>query len=131
MNNKTKSEKFRGLSITSLVTGILAFTASLALVWPGSYSIIDFIFLSENVNMALREYTLFFQISQGFVIGLLVTAIVCGSIDLRRIKAGRYSRKGRGFDIAGIVLGVISPIFPILVFLIMIVIYELSTGSSY
>ena len=36
--------------------------------------------------------------------GLPIAALICGSIDLKRIKAGRYSRKGRGFDIAGIVL---------------------------
>jgi hypothetical protein len=41
------------------------------------------------------------------IFGLPITAIVCNSIDLKRIQAGRYSRKGRGFDIAGIVLGVI------------------------
>ena len=37
--------------------------------------------------------------------GLPISAIVCGSIDLKRIRKGIYSRKGKGFDIAGIVLG--------------------------
>jgi hypothetical protein len=41
------------------------------------------------------------------IFGLSITAIVCGSIDLKKIQSGRYSRKGRVFDIAGIVLGVI------------------------
>ena len=29
----------------------------------------------------------------------------CGGIDFKRIKADIYTRKGRGFDITGIVLG--------------------------
>ena len=37
--------------------------------------------------------------------GLPIAAIVCGSIDLKRIKAGRYSNKGKGLDITGIVFG--------------------------
>lgn len=49
-------------------------------------------------------------------LGLSIAAVVCGSIDLKRIKAGRYSNKGRGFDIAGIVLGGI----PILIFLVFV-----------
>jgi len=39
------------------------------------------------------------------VFGLVIAAIVCGSIDLKKIKAGLYSNKGKGFDITGIVLG--------------------------
>ena len=46
-------------------------------------------------------------LTAGFVscFGLPISAIVCGSIDLKRIKKGIYSRKGKGFDITGIALG--------------------------
>ena len=37
--------------------------------------------------------------------GLPIAAIVCGSIDLKKIKAGLYSNKGKGLEITGIVLG--------------------------
>jgi hypothetical protein len=49
-----------------------------------------------------------------FGIGLPVAAIVCGSIDLNRIKLGRYSNKGRGLDITGIVLGSVFIIIELL-----------------
>ena len=40
-----------------------------------------------------------------YVICLPLPAIVCGSIDLKRIRTGRYSNKGKSLDIVGIVLG--------------------------
>jgi len=83
MDNKIKSEKYRKLSIAALVTGILAFSPFFLQLGP-------------------IQFMLF---------GLPITAVVCGSIDLKRIQAGRYSRKGRGFDIAGIVLGGIPILF--------------------
>ena len=45
------------------------------------------------------------------ILGLSIVAVVCGSIDLKRIKAGLYSKKGKGFDIAGMVLGGIFILF--------------------
>ena len=86
MDNKSKSEKFRKLSIAALVCGILVFSPFLLQLGP----------------------------IQPMLWGLPIAAVVCGSIDLKRIKAGLYSRKGRGFDIAGIVLGGI-PILYVLV----------------
>jgi hypothetical protein len=44
-------------------------------------------------------------------LSLSITAVVCGSIDLKRIKAGLYSKKGKGFDITGIVLGGVIILF--------------------
>lgn len=38
-------------------------------------------------------------------IGLPLMAIICGSIDLKRIKIGYYNNKGNGLSITGIVLG--------------------------
>lgn len=86
MNNKIKSEKYRKLSIAALVTGILVYS----LVIPLLFS-------------SLLLPTILFPIFSPIILGLSIAAVVCGSIDLKKIKAGRYNNKGRGFDIAGIV----------------------------
>jgi hypothetical protein len=92
MNNKSNPEKYRKLPIASLITGILPYIC-VPLMW--------FIFEIKrvNVNEIIISILLF------AVFGLAIAAIVCGSIDLNRIKRGQYSSKGKGFDIAGTVLG--------------------------
>ena len=47
----------------------------------------------------------------------LITAIICRSIDLKRMKAGLYSKKGKNFDIAGIILGGASILLFVLMYL--------------
>jgi len=101
MDNKAKSEKFRKLSITSLVAGILTYS---------------YIYLIPRFLVPLVLYLRNF-ISQESIIasivassvfvftGLPIAAVVCGSIDLKRIKSNLYSNKGKGIDITGIVLG--------------------------
>lgn len=94
-NVKAKKEKFRGLSISALVTGILSLT-------------IGILFLP--FNYLFEQSTIYQNVVSGVIapvigFGLIVAAIVCGSIDLKRIRSGLYGRKGKGFDIAGIVLG--------------------------
>ncbi|MBE3114694.1 MAG: copper resistance protein NlpE N-terminal domain-containing protein [Actinobacteria bacterium] len=102
MNNKVKSEKFRILPITSLVTGILGFgIAYLLLFFVFHYYGFGFGF----ENFIPEEFIMIFYLSF-MVISLPITAIVCGSIDLKRIKAGLFrSKVFKGMDIAGIVLG--------------------------
>jgi hypothetical protein len=99
MNNEIKSEKYRRLSIAALVTGILAFAP---------------IFISTQLIDIMARFIPFFMSNVivllfailGFVLyGLPIAAIVCGSIDLKGIKQGRYNNKGKGIDITGIVLG--------------------------
>ena len=97
MNNKTKSEKFRKLSITALVTSILAYLIL-------AFSLVLSTFLSPDILSSLI-WDIVIILNLGAALGLSITAVVCGSIDLKRIKAGRYSNKGRGFDITGIVGG--------------------------
>ena len=94
MNNKIKSEKYRKLSVAALITGILA------------------------VGLGIPAY--FFPIFLIAALRLSIAAVVCGSIDLKRIKAGRYSNKSMRFDLTGIVLGVI----PILALLVFIMLFE-------
>ncbi len=97
MNNKIKSEKYRKLSIASLVTGILTiistpligiFILGMAMSGPVGNSIITFIIFLLVIYSTLP-----------------ITAIVCGSIDLKKINAGLYSKNGRGMDITGITIG--------------------------
>ena len=71
MNNKPNQDRPSGLSIASLVTGILAML----------------------------------PLGSGLPLG--IAAIVCGAIDLNRIKAGKCCIAGKGMDIVGIVLGII------------------------
>ena len=109
MNNTVKSEKFRKLSIAALVTGILGYSLILIGMWfsINSYPGID-----------TGRLILNFTIIGIFGIFLPVAAIVCGSIDLKKIQAGLYSNKGRGLDITGIVLG--SILFLVMLFEIIV-----------
>lgn len=98
MNDKANPEKFRKLPIAALVTGILGYSLIIIFKWFS---------LTSYPGIDMGRLILNFTIIGIFGIGLPVAAIVCGSIDLSRIKAGRYSNKGRGFDIIGIVLGAV------------------------
>jgi len=93
MNDKIKSEKFRKLSITALVAGILGYSILLSGI------IIDRIPDNPSTRLIL--------IITGVILAICLpaAAIVCGSIDLKRIKEGHYSNKGKGSDITRIVLG--------------------------
>jgi len=94
MDNSIKKEKFRKLSIVALVTGILSFA------WiPFTHCEEIALILSEKCIVVLGYFFDF------YIICLSAAAIVCGIIDLKRIKAGLYSKKGKGLDMAGIVLG--------------------------
>ena len=98
MNNKAKSDKYRKLPITSLITGILSltiFSFPELQMWISCYLVTD-------------TQRLIFNFSVGIILGIIlpIIAIVCGSIDLKRIKKGLHKSKVfKGFDITGIVLG--------------------------
>ena len=95
MNDKARFGKYRGLSIASLVTGLLSVVSiSLIFRWSSSFHVI-------NLETLLTKLIIVFILG----IGLPLTAIICGSIDLKRIKAGRCNNKGKGLSITGIVLG--------------------------
>ena len=98
MDKEIKPEKYRKLPITSLITGILSYTIfsfpSLQM-WISRYPVTDTARLIINNS---------FGITLGVI--LPIVAIVCGSIDLKRSKAGLFRNKVfKGMDIAGIVLG--------------------------
>ena len=106
MNNKAKLEKYRGLSITALVTGLLT-AAAIPQIFRWSTNIPVY-----NLEELLIKLTTVFILA----IGLPLAAVITGSIDLKRIKTGRLSNKGKGFDITGIVLGAIFMIPGLLLF---------------
>ena len=95
----TSKEKHSGLSIASLINGILSFLLitgilSVALWW-----------VSPNLRLNIQITQIVF-LGIGGILGIV--GIVCGAVDLYRIWEGKSSVKGRGFDIAGIILAVLS-----------------------
>ena len=99
MNNKSNPEKYRKLPIAALITGILAFVCAIPFM-----EIVEY-FIGSSLDNFIPEELPFILILSFYVICLPIPAIVCGSIDLKRIRTGRYSNKGKSLDIAGIVLG--------------------------
>ncbi|MHB1346939.1 MAG: hypothetical protein ACYCXK_05545 [Candidatus Humimicrobiaceae bacterium] len=101
MNDEIKLPKYRKLSIVSLVTGIVSL--SLAVLYNFLWMVIANFLQKYVVDVGIMPYIILpFLLIR---LGLAIVAVVCGSIDLKKVKAGIYSKKGKGFDIAGIVLG--------------------------
>lgn len=102
MNNEIKPKNYRKLPITSLITGILSLTVfsfpALQMWFHKNYY---YLFTTDTRR-------LIFNFSVGIALGIMlpVVAIVCGSIDLIRIRKGLHrSKLLKSFDITGIVLG--------------------------
>ena len=98
MDNEIKSEKFRRLSIIALLTAVLAiiFIGISNFIWV---PIADLLYHFNQGGVMSYIIPSFF----GIAFSLAITSVICGSIDLKRIRAGIYSKKGKGLDIAGIV----------------------------
>lgn len=58
------------------------------------------------------------------ILWLGIVPIILGAVDLSRIKNGVASEKGRGFDIAGIVLGGLAVLFWIIFSIIWAVVFS-------
>jgi hypothetical protein len=54
------------------------------------------------------------------ILGLSIIPIILGAVDLNRIKNGLASAKGKGLDIAGIVLGAIAIVIWLIVSIVTI-----------
>jgi hypothetical protein len=95
--NIPKPERYRGLSIAALVMGLLGAAAIPQIFrWSSDFRVFDLNTLAAKLIIV-------------FILGIVLplSGIICGSIDLRRIKSGLYSREGRGFSITAIVLGAV------------------------
>ena len=111
MINSIKQEKYRGLSIVSLVTGI--FACGSLITFPGNFNTFSYSFI---YNFFPETYIYF--ILSFYVIFLSIPAIVCGSIDLKKIRAGLSSNKGFGLDLAGVLLGSVFTLFTCFIMLL-------------
>jgi len=60
------------------------------------------------------------------IFGLGIVPIILGAVDMSRIKNGAASEKGKGFDIAGIVLGSLGVLF----WIIFGIVSALAIGSA-
>ena len=95
-----KNEGKKNISILSIISLVLGFLSILIYWVGGAFGI------PEPLDI------ISFWLSG--VIG--ATAVVIGAIDLHRIKIGKSSVKGKGFDIAGIVLGAVGISLLVLLF---------------
>lgn len=114
MGNKNNQKKYSKLSIASLVTGILTYICMLPLYY----------LFEQNVFNEITEYIIYYL----FLPGLAIAAIVCGIVDIKRITRGQRSSKGKGFDIAGIVLG--SVFIFVFIYLFMIDLVDKINGEG-
>jgi len=107
MGTEVYYEKYRKLSIISLLTGIVAviFCSLYFLIW----ALFDDFLTSFVAGYRFMPYVMFSYVCIGAC--LTIAAVVIGSIDLNNIKAGTYSRKGKGFDMTGIIIGYILILF--------------------
>jgi hypothetical protein len=98
MDTSINTKEYINLPITSLVTGILSFAV---------FSLNAFGVLFSNYLTTDSAEKLFSAIFVSVLgLALPIVAIVCGSIDLVRIRKGIHrSKLFKAFDITGIVLG--------------------------
>lgn len=107
MDNETKIQKYRKLSVASLITGILA--VSFCIFYFLLWALFDDFLTSFVADYEFMSYIMFFYVCTG--ICLTIASVITGSIDLKRIKTGTYNSKGKGFDITGIILGSLLILF--------------------
>lgn len=102
MNNEAEKEKTGALPIAAKVTGLSGLL--LAIILLTVVLVVVFTVLNKNWNI---YNTPEFVISTSSII-LSLSGVICGAIDLKRIKTGKSGGKGRVFDIVGIVSGSIG-----------------------
>jgi hypothetical protein len=98
MNNLINSKKYQNFPITSFITGIVSLTVF-------SLKALKMLFSSYlNTDITSKIFSTIIVSVLG--LALPVVAIVCGSIDLLRIKKRLHSiAHFKAFDITGIILG--------------------------
>jgi len=104
----SSQKRHSGLSIISLVSGIISFLLITGIISVTLY------WVSPNLRLEMQILQIAFLVIGG-VIG--TAGIICGAVDLFRIREGGSSVKGKGFDIVGIILGVLGIAFVMLLIL--------------
>jgi len=107
VNAKAFHERYRKVSIIALITGILA--TFFCILYFTLWTLFDDFLTSLIANNEFVSYIIFTYVFVGIV--LTIATVITGSIDLKKIKRGNYSRKGEGFDITGIILGSLLMLF--------------------
>ncbi|MCJ7472935.1 MAG: hypothetical protein MUP02_09035 [Actinobacteria bacterium] len=102
MHEEAKKGETGALSIAAKVTGLSGLL--LAIILLTIVLVVVFTILNKNWDI---YNTPEFVISTSSII-LSISGVVCGVVDLIRIKKGKSSKKGRAFDIVGIVSGSIG-----------------------
>jgi hypothetical protein len=102
MNNEAKKEKTGALSIAAKATGLSGLL--LVMILLTVVLVVVFTILNKNWDIYNTPESI---ISTSSII-LSLSGVICGVIDLIRIKKGKSSKKGRVFDIVGIVSGSIG-----------------------
>jgi hypothetical protein len=114
MNDRITSEKYRKLSISALVTGILPYIFT-----PVIPFVLD---PSSKYSVYFNNFATFIMFFYIIITYSLTTAaIVCGGIDLWRVTIRLNNNKGKGLDIAGIILGSIGILYIMFVFILVLV----------
>jgi hypothetical protein len=102
MNNETKKEKTGELSIAAKITGL----SGLLLVMILLTVVLVVVFTVLNKNWDIYNTPEFIISTLSIILSLC--GIICGAIDLKRIKTAKSNEKGRVFDILGIVSGTVG-----------------------
>jgi hypothetical protein len=121
MNNKANPERYGKLSVVSLITGILTPSCGPCLF----FTLLVTVFVDLEKERTVIQFSnlpylpkyiviLFF-----YMICLPVTAAVCGSIDLIKIREGKSSNIGKAFDIFGIAIGSVFLIVTLLIIILL------------
>ncbi len=105
--DEIKINNYRKLSITSLITGILA--VIFCLLYFILWTFFDNFLTSFIVAHKFMSYVMILYVCIGVV--LTITSVGTGSIDLSRIKTGIHDKKGKNLDIIGISLGSLLILF--------------------
>ena len=112
MNNKVSQKKYRRLSIAAFILGILTFASAFIffiIIGPIFGKYIEN-FIPEN----FPDYFIVIFFLSFSIVCFAIPAIICGSIDFKKIKKGQYSNNGLALDIFGILLGGVFILFALL-----------------
>lgn len=101
MNTVVLDNKYRKISLTALIAGILA--VSFCIIYIFSWELFDAFLTSFIAHHRFIPYLMFLYVTIGTA--LAVTAVIAGSVDLRKISTGIYSEKGKLLAVTGLTLG--------------------------
>lgn len=114
MKTEVINGKYRKISLTALVTAVLAVTFCLLyfLLW---------VFFDGFLTSFINEYSFMPYIMFSYVltgVSLTIVAVITAAIDLIKIKTGAHSIYGKRLDLTGIILSSILILFGFLLWFV-------------